>query len=664
MEPVFLILLLLVAVIGGNVLAKHCPHIPQPFFLIGMGCLFAFLPLYQGFRLSPDIFTLAIIAPLMYNEAESVSRYWVGRGIVNILSLAIVLVILTVLVVGVTVHGLLPALPLSLAFALCAIVTPTDAAAVSAITPANDEYRIPQTILENESLFNDASGIVAFDLALAAYVSGKFTVGSALVDFGREFFGGLVVGAVIGLILAQVRQLLIRGGDDSPVVLVTLELITPFMLYYVADLSGFSGILAVVAAGLVQGIEREQLRLTASRMQQVRRNVWALITEVLSGLVFVLLGISLPRVMRLVWHNQQLKWWQLLGAGVLIYGLKLGLRLIWSRYFVWMHTPSAHRWLDSWLMALSGANGTITLALAFSLPLVVNGQTFALRGSLIFMAAVVILLSLLVPSLVLPRILAAGPTMNQVQAAWTHRLRETAIAALIAQQDQYPSETLIVSDALRQQFQRQNMPNRRQQRQLFRQADTAEEAVVSTWADQGKLTASEARDYRRFLQYSRFTVDQRWWKNLILRLWFSVHMGRLDRNLQTAQDTFMTSPLVMEQIFWQREFEKKNADIRPMERAGYRAAIAALDQCQTPDNRTAVDVIQRYYHERHRRINLANPDENVIYQLFLDAFHAEYELVQTAFAQQEITAEVAQTLQHQIILDEASYLENRTTFLA
>ncbi|MBY7147545.1 cation:proton antiporter, partial [Levilactobacillus brevis] len=186
-----------------------------------------------------------------------------------------------------------------LALALCAIVTPTDAAAVSAIVPTSDEFTIPQIILQNESLFNDASGIVAFDLALTTYLSGQFSLGTAVVDFGREFLGGLLVGAILGLAIAQVRLWLIRQRDDTPLILVTIEVAMPFLLYYLATIMGVSGILAVVAAGIIQGVEREKLRLTASRMQLVSANVWEMIDGMLSSLVFVLLGISLP----LVWQS-------------------------------------------------------------------------------------------------------------------------------------------------------------------------------------------------------------------------------------------------------------------------------------------------------------------------------------------------------------------------
>ncbi|MBU7539719.1 sodium:proton antiporter [Levilactobacillus brevis] len=658
MKIVFLVLLLLVAVVVGNVLGRHYQRLPLPFFLIGLGLIFSFLPLYHGFQFSPDVFTFAIIAPLMYNEAENVSRYWVGRGIVNIFSLAIVLVIVTVLFVGIILHQLFAFLPLSLALALCAIVTPTDAAAVSAIVPASDEFTIPQIILQNESLFNDASGIVAFDLALATYLSGQFSLGTAVVDFGREFLGGLLVGAILGLVIAQVRLWLIRQRDDTPLILVTIEVAMPFLLYYLATIMGVSGILAVVAAGIIQGGEREKLRLTASRMQLVSANVWEMIDGMLSSLVFVLLGISLPLVWQSALQNTLVPWWQLVLAGGLIYVIKLGLRLIWSRYLVWMHKPSQHRWLDSWLMALSGANGTITLALAFSLPLTIN-----LRGSLIFMAAVVILLSLLVPTVVLPQIVGSEEDKVDDLASWSKRLKLAAITQL-EQQVTTSSEAQIVIDALRQQLQQQHGFKKQQQRALFRQADLAEQQEITTLRVQGKITADEQRDYLKFLTYSRFTVDQIWWRNLGLRLWFGLHMGHVSHDIQTAQETFMTSPLVMEQQYWADQFMAKGRSIRPLEKSGYHAAMQQLTAERTVDNRAAVDVVRRYYHERHRQMNLAPADSDIVYELFLQVFHVQYELVQAAFKKGQIPATLAQQLQQEIVFDETGYIQNQQAFLS
>lgn len=160
--------------------------------------LISFLPIYANLAFNPELFTFLIIAPLMYIEVKSASRYWIGRGAINILSLAIILVALTILILGLIVNNIYNALPLSLAFALIAIVTPTDAAAVSSISAKTARFKIPQIILKNESLFNDASGIVLFELALTTYVSGKFSMQGAITDFLREFLGGLLLAKILG----------------------------------------------------------------------------------------------------------------------------------------------------------------------------------------------------------------------------------------------------------------------------------------------------------------------------------------------------------------------------------------------------------------------------------------------------------------------------------
>ncbi|WP_260344111.1 cation:proton antiporter domain-containing protein [Periweissella beninensis] len=180
------------------------------------------------------------------------------------MSLAIILVALTVLTLGTLVHAVYGLLPLSLAFALIAIVPPTDAAAVSSVSGDTARFKIPQIILKNESLFNDASGIVFFELALTTYVSGYFPMQQSLFDFAKEFIGGLLFGVLLGIVIAKLRQKLTQLGDDNVTVMLILELLTPFLIYYWADELSFSGILAVVATGLIQSIEPKRLQFSAS----------------------------------------------------------------------------------------------------------------------------------------------------------------------------------------------------------------------------------------------------------------------------------------------------------------------------------------------------------------------------------------------------------------
>lgn len=215
MDQVFVFVLMMAAVVLANVLAKHLPVIPLPFWLIGLGMVLAIFPFFRSFTLDPSVFAFAIITPLLFNEGQNASRLWIGRTLGNILSLAVGLVLVTVLVLGFGLSAV-TFVPLSLAFALIAIVTPTDASAVTAISRTNPLSEGQLLILENESLFNDAAGIVAFDLALAAFVSGQFSAWQATGQFLYVAIGGILFGAIVGTLIVSLRTQLIKWGDDEP----------------------------------------------------------------------------------------------------------------------------------------------------------------------------------------------------------------------------------------------------------------------------------------------------------------------------------------------------------------------------------------------------------------------------------------------------------------
>lgn len=412
MTQVFFILSLLAVVVISSIVHRHLPKVPEPLLLIILGAVLTLFPMFWHFSFDPSLFIFAVISPLLYHESQTASRYWIGRGARNIASLAIALVAVTVVVVGALLHVLFPVIPLALAMTVCAIVTPTDASAVDALVPKNDEFKIPLIILQNESLFNDATGIVAFELSLAAFVTGEFSVEHALGDFLLTFVGGLALGVVLGFLVSGLLHLLMEFHDDTAFIVVVAELSIPFIVYFAGEELGVSGILAVVAAGLVQGAERANIGLSSSRMQLVRSNVWEIVEGLLGGVVFVLLGVSLPEVVMEVnatHHNLLL---MLVAAGLVLYVAKFALRLVWTRYLVWMHKKSPHRWLDALMMAFSGVSGTISLSLALMLPATVNGQPFTYRPMLIFVATVVILISILAPVFAMPAIVKGTGDAN------------------------------------------------------------------------------------------------------------------------------------------------------------------------------------------------------------------------------------------------------------
>lgn len=661
MDQVLLLIIILAVVVLANILSRHVTVIPLPFFLIVLGLMLALLPVYKGFHLNPSTFAFAIIAPLLFNEAQNSSRFWIGRSITNILSLAVGLVLVTVLAVGTGIHLLYAVLPLSLSFALVAIVAPTDASAVNSIFEANPIAEEQAATLQHESLFNDAAGIVIFDMALAAYISGTFSIEAAVGMFAWEFLGGLLFGGLIGVIVVSARLFLIRHNDDTPLIMVLIQLLTPFLVYLLAEKLELSGILAVVAAGMVQGSERDKLRLTSSRMQIVTSNVWEIVSGVLSGTVFVLLGLSLPDVVRALNNhlNPNITILRLLGIGLFLYLIKGIIRLLWTRFFLKRRTKSNNVWRDSLVMALSGANGTITLSLAFSLPQTIHGQPFMLRGPLIFLAAVVILTSLILPTVFVPLLL---PSQNDTQPRfkWVRRMIQAGISDLVAEKD-YPGEAQIVIDSLQQQLILDSTPKMRIERQIMRQTHEVENKKVQEMFENGQITKDEMTYYNKFLELNHFSSDEKVWKNVLLRIRFSLHIGTLYKDLHRAQEAFLTAPVALEEVYWREQFEKHGEDILPIENAGFEAVMSFLKQ-NSGENGVETNMVRRFYRTRHRRIRGGDVDPDIVYQLFMRAFHAEYELIQRAIAKGDITAELAEKLQQRISFDEITYIQNSESY--
>ncbi|KRM04260.1 cation:proton antiporter [Lentilactobacillus farraginis] len=661
MDEVLLLTIILAAVVLANILARYFTRIPLPFFLIFLGFLLAGLPVYQDFHLDPSTFALAVISPMLFNEAQNSSRLWIGRSITNILSLAVGLVLVSVLAVGSGLHLIYNILPLSLAFALLAIVTPTDASAVNSIFEANPIAEEQAGILQHESLFNDAAGIVIFDISLTAFISGTFSVEFAVAMFLWEFLGGLLFGSLIGVIIVSIRLFLIRYNDDTPLTMVLIQLLTPFLVYLLAEKLALSGILAVVAAGLVQGSEREKLRLTSSRMQLITSNVWEIVSGSLSGTVFVLLGLSLPEVINAMHQspNPNFGIYKLIGLGILVYLVKGLIRFIWSRYLIKRRVKTGREWRDSLVMAFSGANGTITLSLAFSMPNTIAGQPFEFRGPLIFLAAVVILISLIMPTIFVPMLLPSQET-NQPRYRWVRRMIQAAISDL-AKEKAHPDEAQVVIDSLQQQLVLDATPNFKLRRQLMSESHQVELAAVQKLYDAGKITKDEQFYYGKFLQLNNFSADEKIWKNVLLRIRFSLHIGHLYRDMNRVQNAFLTAPIILEEVYWREQFRAHGEDILPIEQAGFDAVMAFLKE---KDIKSGVEanMVRRFYRTRHRRIHGKDVNGDIVYQMFLRAFHSEYELIQEALGSGKIDSSLAEKLQQRISIDEMTYLQNTEIF--
>jgi Na+/H+ antiporter len=393
-------LLLLLLVSSLSVVARWLPWpVLITYMLGGVGA--ALLPAFPRFQLDPGFFFLCFLPPLLFADGWLMPLRELFRAKRPILMLAVGLVTFTTVAVGLVAHWLVPGMPLAMAFALGAIVSPTDAVAVSAAT---EHLRVPAritTILNGESLLNDATGLVAFRFALAAVAAGTFSAGQMAGEFSVLSIGGFAVGLAVGFGIGKLRDLLRALRASDTLIETTLSLMTPYAAYLLAERVEVSGVLAVVAAGLYSGW-RDPVRMDAEA-RQTANGVWSLVIFWLNGVAFVLLGLQFPALLAAVGHQFTASHLAVLTAAVA--GTAMVSRIVWvfpGTYLPFL-IPSVRRtevvpplsrvFVVSW----AGMRGTVTLAAALSIPLALpDGTAFPGRDIVIFLAFGVIAVTLAV----------------------------------------------------------------------------------------------------------------------------------------------------------------------------------------------------------------------------------------------------------------------------
>ena len=391
-------LLIVLLVSGLAVVGRWLPWPLLITYLLG-GVAAAFLPGFPRLALDPEFFFLCFLPPLIFADGWLMPIRELLRAKRPILFLAIGLVVFTTFGVGLVAHWLVPALPFAMALALGAIVSPTDAVAVNAAT---EHLRVPArltTVLNGESLMNDATGLVAFKFALAAVVAGTFSLGHALVNFSYVALVGFGVGLAAAYGIGRLRDLLRHLHASDALIETTLSLVTPYAAYLLAERLQASGILAVVAAGLYSGW-RDPVRMDAET-RQTANGVWSLLIFWLNGIAFVLLGLQFPTILSAVRHEFTVP--HLLGLTAAVAGAAMAARLIWiypAAYLPFL-IPSVRRSEKPagpraiLVVGWAGMRGTVTLAAALSIPFLVrDGVPFPERDLVIFLAFGVIVSTL------------------------------------------------------------------------------------------------------------------------------------------------------------------------------------------------------------------------------------------------------------------------------
>lgn len=329
METFEFVLIVLTCVAASSVIDKFV-NVSIPVIQVVIGLLIALvLPSVQEVHLESELFMLLFIAPLLFNETRETNIRALLLNLNSILSLAIALVVVSVLSVGYALHLMVPSIPLAAAFALASALGPTDAATVTALKPNIHLTHRQQTLLSGESLINDASGVVAFQFSVAAAVTGAFSLVGAAGSFTVLFVGGVAMGIVTGFAFSAINAMLGRLGYEDTVANVLYEVLTPFLVYLLAETFHVSGVLAVVAAGLVIALPRRQNNNALfARQKLVSDSTWKVISFLINGTIFVFLGMQLPLAV-LPGTNGGLNILQILGIVVVITLFMHGVRFAW-----------------------------------------------------------------------------------------------------------------------------------------------------------------------------------------------------------------------------------------------------------------------------------------------------------------------------------------------
>ena len=420
METIASFLVLLLAVVAGNALSRASPlPLPAPLVQIALGVTLGLIAKLR-IELQPDVFFLLFLPPLLFLDGWRIPKERLLHDLDTILGLALGLVVFTVAGAGLFIAWLIPAMPLAVAFALAAVVSPTDPVAVSAIAERSPIPKRLMHILEGEALLNDASGLVCMRFAVMAALTGAFSLLDAAETFLWLALGGVAVGAAVTWSVIRAKRWIAFRLGEEPGQEILISLLIPCGAYLLAEHLGCSGILAAVAAGITMShADKSGAALPVTRVR--RTVVWDAVQFTTNGMVFVLLGEQLPQIAagaaRAVrhTHHHEVAW---LLVYVLATTAALGaLRLLWVwaslRFLLlraaWrrqpMHSPG---WRLLAVTALAGVRGAVTLAGVFTLPVALrDGTPFPARDLAVLLAAGVIVVSLIVASIGLP-LLAKG----------------------------------------------------------------------------------------------------------------------------------------------------------------------------------------------------------------------------------------------------------------
>jgi CPA1 family monovalent cation:H+ antiporter len=442
-----LLVALLVAVVGLSVLASRL-SVPYPILLVIGGALFGFIPGLPQVELDPELIIVMFLPPLLYKSAFFANFTDFRNNARSLTLSSVALVLATMAAVACATHAVIPDMSWQAAFVLGAIVSPTDPVAASTILRRLEAPRRLVSAIEGEGLFNDATALVAYRVAVASVVAGTFS----LVDAGLRFVLGVVGGVAIGLAVGWLSAR-IRARTDDPQVSIAISLLTGYAAFVPANAIGVSGVVATVTAGLYMGIRGSRVLTVQPRLQGLF--IWEIVDFLVNAILFVLIGLQLRAV---VGGLADYSPGAVAGYAAVVVAVVVGSRFLWfftTPYLIRAidrrSSQRARRASASWrvVMAWSGMRGAVSLVVALALPTSTSGGPFPQRDLIIFLTFVVILVTLVVQGLSLPAVIrATGVCDGGAEADEELHARLVATKAALVQIDAVADEDWTRDDTI------------------------------------------------------------------------------------------------------------------------------------------------------------------------------------------------------------------------
>lgn len=680
MEIFETILIFIAVVILSSFVHTFIPKVPLAFIQIFLGMLLFITPIPVQFNFDSGLFMVTMIAPLLFVEGVNVSRVHLRKYIKPVMMMALGLVITTVIGVGLFIHWIWPDLPIGAAFAIAAILCPTDAVAVQAITKGKVLPKGAMTILEGESLLNDAAGIISFKIAVGVLVTGAFSLVDAVQLFLIASIGGAVVGLLIGMALVRFRLTLMRRGYENINMFTIIQLLTPFVTYLIAELFHASGIIAAVVAGLVHGFERDRIMQVRTQLQMSYNHTWNILGYVLNGFVFSILGFLVPEVIIKIIKTEPHNLIFLIGITIVVALAVYLFRFVWVYvlypYFYLAISPfqkmmtkndddnpttekPPKRSLYALIMTLCGVHGTISLAIALTLPYFLAGHhAFTYRNDLLFIASGMVIISLVVAQVLLP--LLTKPAPKTVIGNMSFKVARIYILEQVIDYLNQKStfETSFKYGNVIKEYHdklaflktvEKDDENSKELERLQKIAFNVETKTLESLVDEGQITNSVLENYMRYAERTQVYRQASLIRRMIVLLRGALLKRRVQTRVNSASSLSVTDNLM--------ELNKINKLV-------HYNVVSRLSKETTKDNTLEVGMVCDGYLMRIENLTPSNffnsASEDTITKIKLNALREQRRILRELIDTDEVSEGTALKLREAINYDEMVIVDSMT----